>query len=72
MASLAAGGTLGILIPPRIDLIVYGVLIEESIKTLHLTNFKPEIMLALMMIVMIIGASILFQNIAPKELPADF
>ena len=67
IGSLAAGGTLGILIPPSIGLIVYGVLVEESIGRLYLAGFIPGIMLALMMIVMIIGASILFPSIAPKE-----
>lgn len=72
IGSLAAGGTLGILIPPSIGLIVYGVLVEESIGRLYLAGFIPGIMLAVMMIVMIIGASILFPSIAPKEPSASW
>ncbi|MDA0263646.1 MAG: TRAP transporter large permease subunit [Chloroflexi bacterium] len=67
IGSLAAGGTLGILIPPSIGLIVYGVLVEESIGRLYLAGFIPGFMLAGMMMAMIIGASIMFPSIAPKE-----
>ena len=42
---LAAGGTLGILIPPSIPLIVYGVISEESIGKLFLAGIGPGILL---------------------------
>jgi len=42
---LAAGGTLGILIPPSIPLIVYGVIAEESIGKLFLAGIGPGILL---------------------------
>lgn len=42
---LAAGGTLGILIPPSIPLIVYGVITDESIGKLFLAGVGPGIML---------------------------
>ncbi|MQG28909.1 MAG: TRAP transporter large permease subunit, partial [SAR202 cluster bacterium] len=67
IGSLAAGGTLGILIPPSIGLIVYGVLVEESIGRLYLAGFIPGFLLAAMMMLMIVGAAILFPSIAPKE-----
>jgi C4-dicarboxylate transporter DctM subunit len=67
IGSLAAGGTLGILIPPSIGLIVYGVLVEESIGRLYLAGFVPGFMLAGMMMLMIIGATLIFPSIAPKE-----
>lgn len=67
IGSLAAGGTLGILIPPSIGLIVYGVLVEESIGRLYLAGFIPGFLLAFMMMAMIVGAAILFPSIAPKE-----
>jgi C4-dicarboxylate transporter DctM subunit len=43
---LAAGGTLGILIPPSIPMIVYGVITEESIIDLFLAGIGPGLMLA--------------------------
>jgi C4-dicarboxylate transporter DctM subunit len=48
---LAAGGTLGILIPPSIPLIVYGVITEESIPSLFLAGLVPGLLLALAFVV---------------------
>ena len=48
---LAAGGTLGILIPPSIPLIIYGIVSESSIKTLFLAGVGPGLFLALAFIV---------------------
>ncbi|WP_417772341.1 TRAP transporter large permease [Stappia sp.] len=42
---LAAGGTLGILIPPSIPMIVYGVITEESIIALFLAGIGPGLLL---------------------------
>lgn len=42
---IAAGGTLGILIPPSIPLIVYGVITEESIGKLFLAGIGPGLLL---------------------------
>ncbi len=47
LGSIAAGGTLGILIPPSITLIVYGVLTDTSIPKLYLAGLLPGILLAL-------------------------
>src|SRR5262245_16939982 len=46
LGTIAAGGTLGILIPPSINMIVYGVLTETSIPKLYLAGFIPGIVLA--------------------------
>jgi C4-dicarboxylate transporter DctM subunit len=43
---LFLGGTLGILIPPSINMIVYGVLTETSIPKLYLAGFLPGLVLA--------------------------
>jgi C4-dicarboxylate transporter DctM subunit len=67
IGSLAAGGTLGILIPPSISLIIYGVLVEESIGRLYLAGFFPGFMLAGIFMVMIAIVAIIWPNIAPKE-----
>lgn len=48
---LAAGGTLGILIPPSIPLIIYGVIAEESIIDLFLAGIGPGLMLSGLFIV---------------------
>jgi tripartite ATP-independent transporter DctM subunit len=43
-ASIAAGGTLGILIPPSVILVIYGLLTETSIRELFAAGFIPGIM----------------------------
>jgi len=43
---IAAGGTLGILIPPSIPMIVYGVITEESIVDLFLAGVGPGLLMA--------------------------
>ncbi|WP_372996550.1 TRAP transporter large permease [Marinobacter sp.] len=49
--SIAAGGTLGIMIPPSINLIVYGFLTETSIPQLFAAGLIPGLLLATMFIV---------------------
>ncbi|HRD77882.1 MAG TPA: TRAP transporter large permease, partial [Hyphomicrobiaceae bacterium] len=44
--TLAAGGTLGILIPPSINFILYGLLVNQSVPRLYLAGFIPGFMLA--------------------------
>ncbi|WP_110632285.1 TRAP transporter large permease [Salinicola salarius] len=46
--SIAAGGTLGILIPPSINLIVYGFLTETSIPKLFMAGLVPGLGLSLL------------------------
>lgn len=46
LGSIAAGGTLGILIPPSINLIIYGVLTNSSVPKLYLAGILPGLMLA--------------------------
>src|SRR3546814_18685938 len=46
LGTIAAGGTLGILIPPSIVMIVYGALTETSIPQLYLAGIIPGLVLA--------------------------
>ncbi len=46
LGTVAAGGTLGILIPPSINLIIYGLLTDTSVPELYLAGFIPGVMLA--------------------------
>jgi len=45
---IAAGGTLGILIPPSITLIIYGVMAEQSIGKLFIAGIIPGLLLAVL------------------------
>ena len=67
IGSLAAGGTLGILIPPSISLILYGVLVEESIGRLYMAGFIPGLLLSVSFMVMIAVLALLWRGMAPKE-----
>ena len=55
--SICAGGTLGILIPPSITLIVYGIATETSIGRLFAAGFLPGLMLTVLFIAWGIFAS---------------
>jgi tripartite ATP-independent transporter DctM subunit len=44
--SLAAGGTLGILIPPSIIMILYAALVEESVAKLFMAGFVPGLLMS--------------------------
>lgn len=51
--SIAAGGCLGILIPPSVILIIYGIITEQSIGKLFMAGFIPGILQALFYIITI-------------------
>jgi tripartite ATP-independent transporter DctM subunit len=51
--SVAAGGTLGILIPPSVIFLIYGFLTEQSIGKLFLAGILPGILLTVMFILTI-------------------
>jgi len=52
-ASIASGGILGVLIPPSVVFIVYGVVTEQSIGKLFLSGIGPGILLMLLYIIAI-------------------
>ena len=72
VGSLAAGGTLGILIPPSILLVLYGLTVGESIGRLFLAGFIPGILLAGVFMLMIGLASVIWPAIAPRQSQARF
>ena len=59
LGSIAAGGTLGILIPPSINLVIYGVLTNSSVPKLYLAGIIPGLMLAgLFMLTVIVACTV--------------
>jgi tripartite ATP-independent transporter DctM subunit len=58
LGSIAAGGTLGILIPPSINLVIYGVLTNSSVPKLYLAGIIPGLLLALLFMATIVFACI--------------
>ena len=64
--SLAAGGTLGILIPPSIPMIIYGVMTETSIGHLYAAGIVPGVVLALLFAAFVVGYAVLWPDAAPR------
>ena len=59
LGSLAAGGTLGILIPPSINLIIYGLITDTSVPELYLAGIFPGLLLAgLFMLIIVVSCLI--------------
>ncbi len=59
LGSIAAGGTLGILIPPSINLVIYGVLTNSSVPKLYLAGIIPGLMLAGLFMLTVILACVI-------------
>ena len=64
---LAAGGTLGILIPPSLPMIVYGFITEESVISLFLAGIGPGLFLIVLFIIYSIIYAHLFGGYTPSE-----
>ncbi|MBU0826315.1 MAG: TRAP transporter large permease [Gammaproteobacteria bacterium] len=63
-ATLAAGGTLGILIPPSVVQVIYAILTEQNIAKLFLAAFVPGLMAAIGYVIVIA----LYARLRPQEM----
>lgn len=70
--SIAAGGTLGILIPPSINLIVYGFLTNVSIPKLFLAGIVPGLLLAVLFMACIIVICLINPKVAGYKLKSTW
>jgi len=70
LGALAAGGTLGILIPPSIPMIFYAIVVEKSIVDMFIAGLLPGLLLAGVMsvYVLIVNRHIPAQRFNPKAL----
>ncbi len=64
--TVAAGGTMGILIPPSAALIVYGILTETSIGDLFIAGIIPGLITVALYLAVIWGVAFLMPNLAPR------
>ena len=64
--SLAAGGTLGILIPPSVPMIIFGVMTETSVGQLYMAGIIPGILLGLLFAAYIIGYAMVYPDRCPR------
>jgi C4-dicarboxylate transporter, DctM subunit len=69
VGSLAGAGTLGMLLPPSIVLIIFGALTETSVGRLYMAGVLPGLLIVLIMMVFISGAALARPAIAPKADP---
>lgn len=67
---ITAGGTLGILIPPSVMIIVYAAVAGQSVVKLYAAAMFPGFFLALLYLVYIVGWALLQPKVAPR-LPED-
>ncbi len=65
-ACLAAGGTLGILIPPSVVLVIYAILTEQNIAKLFLAAFVPGILAAVGYVIVIA----IYARMRPQDMGA--
>ncbi len=72
LGTIAAGGTLGILIPPSINMIVYGVLTETSIPKLYLAGFIPGVVLATLFSLTVLAVCIARPELGGKRISANW
>ncbi len=68
LGAVAAGGTLGILIPPSIPMILYGAITDESIGKLFMSGVVPGAILTILFIMVVVYRS---RNL-PLEAPASW
>ena len=69
--SLAAGGTLGILIPPSIVMVLYAALVEESVGRLFIAGILPGILMSAVFMLYIAIMLIRNPSIAPAREKLD-
>jgi len=63
---ITAGGTLGILIPPSVMIIVYAAVAGQSVVKLYASAMFPGFFLALLYLIYILGWALINPKIAPK------
>jgi tripartite ATP-independent transporter DctM subunit len=69
VGSLAGGGTLGLLIPPSLSLLIYGALTDTSIGKLFLAGVVPGLMMALIFMIYIEIKARRSPSLVPREAP---
>ncbi|MBI4963897.1 MAG: TRAP transporter large permease [Desulfomonile tiedjei] len=69
---VASVGTLGVLIPPSIVLIIYAIIVEESIGKMFLAGIVPGIIIALFFMLVIYGWVRINPAVAPGAEPAPW
>ncbi len=69
---VAAGGSMGILVPPSVIFIIYGIMTEQSIGKLFMAGILPGLLLTILFIITIIIWATLKPELAPRAPKAGF
>jgi tripartite ATP-independent transporter DctM subunit len=72
LGTLAAGGTLGILIPPSINMIIYGVMTDTSVPKLYLAGFIPGFILTLLFSLTVLIACLWKPHWGGEKIPTSW
>lgn len=69
--SIAAGGTIGALIPPSILMIIYGILAETSVTQVFVGGIAIGLLTALSYVIVVLLISYLRPDLIPRHIPED-
>ena len=69
--TIAAGGTLGIMIPPSVPLVIYGIIAEEDIGQLFIAGIIPGLLLVSLFLLAVVVAVRLDPESAPDAAPLE-
>lgn len=69
---VAAGGSLGILIPPSVIFILYGIMTEQSIGKLFMAGILPGVILTILFMLVVMIWAIMDPNVAPRGPKSTF
>jgi len=69
---VAAGGSLGILIPPSVIFIIYGIMTEQSIGKLFVAGLLPGLLLSLLFIIAVVLWTTIKPELAPRSAKSGF
>jgi len=72
LGTIAAGGTLGILIPPSINMVLYGSLSETSVSQLYLAALIPGFLMAALFSALVAIACLARPGLAPRTSAAPW
>lgn len=70
--TVASGGSLGMLIPPSVVFIVYGILTEQSIGKLFIAGILPGLLIASLFCIVIAWICLRNPSVAPRQAPSSF
>jgi len=69
---VAAGGSLGILVPPSVVFIIYGIMTEQSIGKLFMAGILPGVLLAILFMLAVVVWARLSPSVAPRGPRSDW